>query len=262
MCRAMRWTLFQRVMVKLSGLRELDVAKDASGYAELLLSKRPEIFAEIDGGPEGMAAEVAANVIASDHVGHLAGLPRLAEQLQSAQSSAFATDGERLVRLSALAYLSSDRDLIRDDLPSGYGLVDDCITIRGALLATPRLAPPAQIERERLAIRYLSLAVPAHVLPEIEAALIHAAELALACERMPSQRVNMAIMKLIQDPPSTFPAELDLPIEVELDEEQRRRLSLPRAKIVELHGMAMTFEYADGERIHRASDGSLKALEG
>lgn len=254
----MRWALFQQVMRKLVSVRELDPQRDAARYAEQLLEFHPRLFARIDGGAESVAARMAARTIALDHLGEICRLPSYVDELERSLAIATMSAGDRLVRVAALAYLVCERDLIRDDLPAGYGLVDDCISIRSAVLATPRSRGGLGrfVHAELLRIRYLALAVPDDVLPAAQRALVEAATLAASTRDLPVATVEAAIRQLIQQPPTQFPAELPLPeppnpIEIESS------ISLAPGELIEVAGESLLVEFPDGSRLRREAGGAL-----
>jgi hypothetical protein len=256
----MRWALFQQVMQKLASVRELDPRRDAARYAEQLLAYRPLLFAPIDGGVTSVAARMAALTIAGDHLREVCRLPTYVDELERSLAISAMTASERLVRVAALAYLCCGRDLIRDDLPAGYGLIDDCISIRSAMLATPGPRPRGGLGKflltELLRIRYLSLAVPEDVLPLTAETLTHAATLAARTRDLPNSTIEAAIRYLIEHPPNEFPAPLPLPepsdaIEIE------SMLPLSAGEIVEVRGETLVFAFPDGSKLRRESGGVL-----
>ncbi|HVI02700.1 MAG TPA: hypothetical protein VM869_28570 [Enhygromyxa sp.] len=256
----MRWALFQQVMQKLASVRELDPRRDAARYAEQLLGYRPRLFAQIEGGAESVTARMAALTIAGDHLREVCRLPTYVDELERSLAIATMTPGERLVRVAALAYLVCARDLIRDDLPAGYGLIDDCISIRGAVLATPGPRPrkplASSLLGELLIIRYLSLAVPEDVLPMTGEALTHAATLAARTRGLPNSTIEAAIRHLVEHPPEEFPATLPLPepsepIAVE------SMLPLTPGELLEARGEHLLFGFPDGSQLRREAGGAL-----
>ncbi|PRP90341.1 hypothetical protein ENSA5_65380 [Enhygromyxa salina] len=279
----MRWELFNRVRIKVVGVRELDPQRDAAKYAEQLLSLHPRLFTRLEGGAESVAARMAARTIAVDHLSEVCALPEAIEALERSLSVATKSPGERLVRVAALAYLVCERDLIRDDLPAGYGLIDDCIALRGARLATPSVAEPDHLHEDLLEIRYLSVAVPDEVLAATEDALVHAADLALRASALPNHVVEAAIRELVSNPPREFsairtvlpesgsmaprPATRSEPRELATLAPQGGEpgssqplpspLTLAPGELVELDKDAMLFAFPDGTKLRRTHDGAL-----
>jgi hypothetical protein len=256
----MRWALFQQVMQKLATVRELDPRRDAARYAEQLLAYHPLLFAPIPGGAESVAARMAALTIAGDHLREVCRLPTYVDELERSFAIATMSASERLVRVAALAYLVCGQDLIRDDLPAGYGLIDDCISIRGAVLATPGPRPRGGLGKflltELLRIRYLALAVPDEVLPATVEILTHAATLAARTRGLPNAIVEAAIRHIVENPPNQFPAKLPLPepsepIEVEF------MMPLTPGELLEAKGESLVFGFPDGSKLRRESGGVL-----
>lgn len=259
----MRWALFQQVMRKLVGVRELDPSRDASAFAERLLSLHPELFAQIDGGCASVEARLAARTIALDHLREVKRLAEYVDALERSIAIAMMSPSSRLVRVAALAYILSSHDPCRAGLPFGYGLLDDCIAVRGAVLATPgRHAGKTTKSNghallgEFLRIRYLGIALPAEVLASAESALTFSAALAMRAQAMPKHVVEAAIRELIQNPPSQFPADLPLP-ELADDIEIEAVLRLLPAELVELDEQTLVFAFADGSRLRREAHGVL-----
>jgi hypothetical protein len=208
---AMRWALFQQVMLKLAVIRELDPLRDAASYAEQLLNIHPQLFSRLEGGPESVVARMAARTIAIDHLTEVCRLPREVEAIERSLEISTMTASERLVRIAGLAYLVCDQDLMRDDLPAGYGLIDDCIALRGSRLATPAVDESDRLIEDLLTIQYLSIAVPSELLPAAEEALVATAEVAMRTRGLPDHTIEAAVRDLIEHPPSEFPARLLLP---------------------------------------------------
>lgn len=255
----MRWALFQQVMQKLASVRELDPRRDAARYAEQLLGYRPHLFAPIEGGAESVVARMAALTIAGDHLREICRLPDSVDDLERSLALGSMAASERLVRVAALAYLCCGRDLIRDDLPAGYGLIDDCISIRGAMLATPGGGPRGGgkfLLAELLRIRYLALAVPEDVLPLTGEALTHAATLAARTRGLPNSTIEAAIRYLVEHPPNEFPAKLPLPESIETIEVESM-LPLTLGELLGAHGEDLVFGFPDGSKLRRAAGGAL-----
>jgi hypothetical protein len=254
----MAWALFRKVMIKLAGVRELDPERDAARYAEQLMALRPELFSRLPEGRDGLIGRMAARTIAVDHLREICRLPQEVATLERSLEISTMTASERLVRIAGLAYLVCDRDLLRDDLPAGYGLIDDCIALRGARLATPTVNESDRLSEDLLTIQYLSVAAPDPLLPAIEAALINAAEVALRTRCLPDHVVGSAIRALIDHPPSEFPAQLLLPA---LDPEDRLELDTPLelrpGQLVEADRGSLLIEYLGGTHLRRAPDGTL-----
>ncbi|NVB39890.1 hypothetical protein G6O69_18750 [Pseudenhygromyxa sp. WMMC2535] len=255
----MQWVLFQRVMQKLVGIRELDPERDAPRYAEELLARNPALFEALEGGASGPAAIVAAHEIARDHVREVSLLPRLCDDLQRSVSTAALTAGERLVRLMGLAYLTCGHDLIHDDLPAGYGLIDDCIALHGAAMATAALASPRYVAQQRQRIRYLSVAVTDELREQLHAVLIRAAEVALVCEDLPDYAVELTIRDLIEAPPADLPMEFGLPRR-SASPKLIAALALPNPRLIEARGRSLHFRFSDGSQIHRGPGGVLETI--
>jgi hypothetical protein len=262
----MRWALFQQVMQKLADVRELDPQREASAYAEHLLHLRPELFARIDGGPHSVRARMAARTIALDHLREVQRLPEQVDELERSLAVATMSPASRLVRVTALAYLLVEHGRATthaERLPAGFALLDDCIALCGAKLATPGRQAPGALGRmlvtELLRIRYLGLALPRELLATCESALTHSAELAARARGLPPHTLERAVLHVVQHPPTTFPAELPLPEPSEPIEIEAMIQFVP-AELVECEGETLVFAFEDGARLRREADGLLREV--
>ena len=156
-------------------------------------------------------SRLAADIIARDHMREICALPQVVESIQTSMDNSTMSASERLVRIAALAYLVCENDILPDDLPAGSGLIDDCITLRGARLATSTVLGTDYFTEDLVQIHYLSAAVPPHVLPTIESVLVHAATIAFQTRSLPDAVIEIAIRELIEHPPDHFPPGMALP---------------------------------------------------
>lgn len=253
---SMQWRLFAQVMVKLAQVREFTQERDAPLYAAYLRANRPELFAHLDNGPDGVPAHLAAAILARDHMREICELPRAVESLQTSMDNSTMSASERLVRLAALAYLVCENDILSDDLPAGAGLIDDCIMLRGARLATSTVLGTDYFAEDLTQIQYLSVAVPEQLLPIIESALVHAATVAVRTRDLPQASIELVIRELIEHPPAHFPPGMALPEAKNLPPVDSA-LALTPARIVEVTRTELTIEFLDGTRLHRNHDGEL-----
>ena len=255
----MRWALFQQIMQKLVTVRGLDPQRDAAPYAEQLLAMHPDLFARIDGGAQSVKARLIARTIAVDHLTEVCRLPDYVDEIERSLAIATMSAGTRLVRVAALAYMLCNHDLHRDRLPAGYGLVDDCIAMRGAILATPQRHARGLgqfILGELLRIRYLGMALPSEVLGATEAVLTFSAQLAAQTRGMPNHIVERAIRDLVQNPPTSFPEQMQLPPTDDAIEMEAVLRLLP-AELLEIDGDNLLFGFPDGSRLRRGAQGVL-----
>lgn len=146
------------------GIRAIDPDEALPRFAGELARARPDLFAGRD--------EVT-RCTAAAQLGLIRGLPALVEAVRTASAQPATHPAVRCALVGALAYLVQPRDLVPDDAPAGYGFVDDCLLLRGAVSDYFDLlpAPPASIERERLQLRLLALAVPRDRLEDLQQAL-------------------------------------------------------------------------------------------
>ena len=255
----MQWQLFAKVMVKLAEVRSYSVERDAPRYASHLLTHRSDLFAQLEGGPRGVPARLAADIIARDHMREICALPQVVESIQNSMDNSTMSASERLVRLAALAYLVCDNDILPDDLPAGSGLIDDCITLRGARLATSTVLGTDYFAEDLVQIHYLSAAVPPRVLPTIESVLVHAATIAFQTRSLPDAVIEIAIRELIEHPPDHFPPGMALP-DLESMPTVESPLHLVPAQVISATRTSLVIEFPDIGRLRRTADGGLNYL--
>ncbi|WP_165703756.1 DUF1232 domain-containing protein [Enhygromyxa salina] len=253
----MRWELFGQITRKLAAVRDFEPERDAARYAEQLLALHPRLFTRLDGGPESVVARMAARTIAVDHLREVCQLPDVVAELQRSMANSTMGAGERLVRVAGLAYLVCENDLIRDDLPAGFGLVDDCIVLRGARLATAHVLGTDHFVEDLTMIHYLAVAIPDPLLPDIEAALALAAELEMRTRPLPNAIVELAIRELIERPPTDYPPPLLLP-DHEAGVETQSPLLLSAGEIDVADAGLLVIEFEDGTRLQRNRDATLE----
>lgn len=242
----MRWNLLQQLMRKLVDIDGLDPQRDATGFAERLLDIRPELFERTPNPP------LSALALARRLLPEITKVPELTRGLEASISSPQASLGTRLAQLVALAYLVCEQDLISDSLPGGAGLVDDCIALHAAclvpLLDYGHIGQP--LLDAMIPIHWLSLAVPADVLPELERLLRQIASLALHADTLPGSVVEDTIRALVENPPTELhgPLPFELPASHSiLPRAVEEALVLPLGRL--LPGTELKVELADGRML-------------
>jgi Protein of unknown function (DUF1232) len=108
----------------------------------------------------------------------------------------------RLMQVAALAYLVNPGDLLPDDMPAGYGFVDDSIVLRAIAVTVPPLygMDATQVARERLVIDFHGLCVPRAIAPELVRSVQASAALVQMLGFLPPALVEGSIQELLDDP--------------------------------------------------------------
>lgn len=147
-----------------AGIAAIDPDEAVPRLAAELARGRPDLFTD--------GCETAARVAAAQ-LGLICALPSLVDAVRGAAARPATHPAVRCALTGALAYLVQPRDLIPDDAPGGYGFVDDCLLLRGVVAEYFDLLPSAlaTVERERLNLRLLALAVPRARLDDLQEAL-------------------------------------------------------------------------------------------
>jgi uncharacterized membrane protein YkvA (DUF1232 family) len=117
--------------------------------------------------------EATAAVLALSAYGYIQGIPTVARQLLEDVRDEKVPVARRAAIASVLAYLAQPGDLISDDLPGGYGFLDDAVILRAGLVACRGSAPRAagSVSAETKTVGFLISLTPAAVRPALQQAV-------------------------------------------------------------------------------------------
>lgn len=105
----------------------------------------------------GVSNDVAAEVIAAVAMFHIKSVSVLGRQLAEKSRNETYPVAVRLAIASVLLYLVQPRDLIPDNAPAGYGMVDDAVLLRAGYVEYLRCFPLAEwsFEQEAAIVNHL-----------------------------------------------------------------------------------------------------------
>ncbi len=181
---------------------ELHGEYDAERFAGVLVRRRAGAFAELPGGAEGETAQRLALRIARKQLALVGELPGMVEAIASTLDEPTDSPALRLMQVAALAYLVNPGDLLPDDMPAGYGFVDDSIMLRAIAVTVPPLygMSAAQVARERLVIDFHGMCIPPAIAPELVRAVQASTTLVQMLGLLPPALVEASIARLLEDP--------------------------------------------------------------
>ncbi len=181
---------------------ELHGEYDAERFASVLLARRAEAFDGLPDGPQGEAAQRIALLVARKQLALVGEVPGMVEAIVSTLDTPTDPPVLRLMQLAALAYLVNPADLLPDDMPGGYGFVDDSIVLRAIAVTVPPLygMDATQVARERLVIDFHGLCIPRAIAPELVRSVQASTTLVQMLGSLPAALVEDSIARLLEDP--------------------------------------------------------------
>lgn len=190
-------------------IAELHEDEHADRFAEVLLARRSEAFEGLPGGASGAVAKGLAPRLARKQLALVRELPGMVEAIVATLDAPAELPALRLMQLGALAYLVNPGDLLPDDMPAGYGLVDDSIVLRAMAVTVPPLygMDARQIARERLVIDFHGMCIPRPIAPALVSAVKASTTLVQMLGSLPAALVEDEIRKLLDDPLAPLPAQ-------------------------------------------------------
>ncbi|MCA9652852.1 MAG: DUF1232 domain-containing protein [Myxococcales bacterium] len=183
-------------------LLALEVEREAEPFAHTLLERRAEAFAELPGGAAGDVARGAARRLARKQISLLRELPEMIATLAASLEDATHPPALRLMQAGALAYLVDPRDLLPDDLPGGYGFVDDAIVLRAMVVSVPQLytPDPARMMRERRVLDFHGLCIPRELVPALVRSVRGSTTMVQTLGALPPALLEASLRELLDDP--------------------------------------------------------------
>jgi uncharacterized membrane protein YkvA (DUF1232 family) len=208
------------VTERLRGLRD---EVDGPRFAEQLLACRPDAFSELPGGTESSEAKRAAEAIAAMSLARLRQLPEIVDYLCKQMVDRSISPALRSTIAFALAYLVTPTDLFRDDLPGGFGYIDDAIMLWGVVGATHQYHghDSKHFETATEAIKTLSMSLPREKARLLENTGADAMKVVYLLAFVPEPLLVELTRRYIR-----YPAEMIITALEEMAEKQRRSRNL------------------------------------
>ncbi len=230
-------------------------------FAELLREARPDLFARLEGGEDGALSGKVSVTIAAGLLRIISEIPDVAEAMLTGIDRRNTEPAVRCALSGALAYLISPRDLLPDDLPGGYGFVDDCMILRATVSEFLSFLPKGftTVEREKRLLEFLAVSIAPASLPQFQAEVegIWLTFHVLLWES--EETVEKLSERFIEDPMGTLLPELNresIPLP------PGPRLSMaPGDEIIEFDGDNLVIRFARGGAVHLDPDGRIVSWE-
>lgn len=234
---------------------------DRNAFAEQLRATRPDLFQQLEGGVEGAQALGASTTLASCMLRLIKDIPVISEAMLHAIDRRGAEPAVRCALAGSLAYLVRLADLLPDDLPGGFGFVDDCVILRATATEFLDFLPTGftTAERERRLLELLAVCVPPERMNEFQAA-VEEIWLTFHVLLWESEEVAQELgSQLIDDPVGT---PLPNPERESIPLPPGPRLSLaPGEERLTVDGGGVSLGFASGGTVFVAEDGEITELE-
>lgn len=179
-------------------LARLDDDSDGAAFAAELRARRPEAFADLS-DPDG---ERAALAIAERCLAELRKIPELARFLTGRLNDYGEPPAVQAGIAYALAYLVCPVELLADDLPGGFGYVDDALMVCALAGAVVMDQPGAQARFSEIeaAIRILGMGLPRDLAPLLRDAADDAMRTVFALGHIPRAVLEELTRQYIEFP--------------------------------------------------------------
>jgi uncharacterized membrane protein YkvA (DUF1232 family) len=192
---------------------EIEPREAAPVFADQLLAANPGMFQDLLGDESPDQARWAAEELSLAYLALIKEIPWYVHALVEAANDPYMEPAYRCAIVGSLAYLAQPRDLIPDDLPGGYGLLDDCMLLHVTASECVAYLPRdfTTEERERLLVNFLARAVPADRVDEFLDAVNGVRQLIFHLGLLDPMLVEQTTAAMINDPlvagPAAEPAE-------------------------------------------------------
>lgn len=186
----------------------LDPEQDGPVYADQLLALNPQMLHEVMGDSDEDRVRWAAENVALAHLTLIKDIPWYVQALIEAANDPYMEPAYRCAIVGSLAYLVQPHDLIPDDLPGGFGLLDDCILLHVTAAECLEYLPRdfTTSEREQLLVNLLLRAIPDRRFPEFRAAITGVRQLIFYLGLLDPMLVEQTTAAMINDPLVAGPA--------------------------------------------------------
>lgn len=187
-------------------IRGIPVEESSSEFARVLLERRPEAFERLPGGSSGDEARRLASTIAVKQLDLLHELPAIVSVITDQLESGGGHPALRLMQTTALAYLVNTEDHLPDDLPAGYGFVDDSILLRATIVTSPQITglPDELREREKLIIDFHGMCIPRSIAPAMERSVSESAAFVQLLAFLPQIILTDTARRIMENPLVSF----------------------------------------------------------
>lgn len=154
--------LFQMLDRVCSRIDSMDVKVEAQRFAAHLRKVRPTLKSELVAqGIAGNQVKKSIQVLSATQLAIIKGIPAIGAEMSKMLRAGSGEPAFRCVLAASLAYLVQPRDLLPDDLPGGYGFVDDGLLLHEACaLSWEIVGDMARAEEKRKIFQFTLIFVP------------------------------------------------------------------------------------------------------
>jgi uncharacterized membrane protein YkvA (DUF1232 family) len=235
------YDLTARVVARIEAL---DPGTDGAEFARQLREARPDLLEQLPAGSRDAASDALARCL----IGVIGEIPAIVEAMLAAVDRRSTEPAVRAALAGALAYLVHPRDLLPDDLPGGFGFVDDCMILRATVSEFIDTLPRGftTVEKERHLLELLAICVPPARLPEFQAE-VEGIWLIFHLLLWEDEEHGEELARRI----------IDAPLETELPRTGRESIPLPPEPRLSLAPGSERLEIDDGGFVVRFSRGAV-----
>lgn len=236
--------------------------EDAALFAEQIAEARSDLF---EGGGSFTSLSEAARrnalILSRATIRLIKDIPAIAEAMLNAIDRRTTEPAVRCALAGSLSYLVRPRDLLPDDLPGGYGLVDDCMILRATVTEFLEYLPRefTSANRERRVLELLATCIPPDRLPQFQAEVegIWLTFHALLWES--EDEVDGVTSDILRDPLGT---PLPAPERESIPLPPGPRLSMsPGEEIIAFESDALTISFSSGHSLELAASGEILSFK-
>jgi uncharacterized membrane protein YkvA (DUF1232 family) len=204
--------LFKLVKEITRKIDSLDPLVDAPDFAAALKQTNPGLFQELTTAKNNEMLPFAAEAIAHCEIEIIKEIPRIVDGMIGAVERRTTEPAVRCALVGSLAYLVQPRDLLPDDLPGGFGFVDDCMMLRATISEFLNFLPPGftNVDREKRLLDFLAVCIPQERIQEFQDAIQDIWRTFHSLLWLPADEVDGITEQIMQDPLGTvFPMSVD-----------------------------------------------------
>ena len=153
--------LFQLLDEVCARIDALDVMAEAPRFAAELRRRNPRLEIDVLHDIPEIDVDMAIRLMSMGHLSLVKAIPSLVSEMRALVQSGACEPAFRCVLAATLAYTVQPRDLLPDDLPGGYGFVDDALMLHeAAALSWDVSGDMARAEDTRRKFQFIFEAVP------------------------------------------------------------------------------------------------------
>lgn len=165
--------LFQKLNKVFTQINKMEIATEAPRFAAQVKKRRPSLISELKA--QGIASdqlEETITVLSAAQLKIIKDLPKIAAEMAKMLKEGRGEPAYRCVIAASLAYFVQPKDLLPDDLPGGYGFIDDALLLHEACaLSWEITGDMARAEENRKIFQYIFMFIPDGSLEQFKAGI-------------------------------------------------------------------------------------------